>query len=731
VSGAEDKRIDELLQQMTLEEKVAQLGSISVRFLLEGTEFSEQKAQRYLANGIGQITRLAGGANITASQAAEAGNHIQRYLTTKTRLRIPALVHEECLAGLLGKGATIFPVPIAMAATWDPELVRELARSIASCVRATGGQQGLCPVLDVVRDPRWGRVEETFGEDHHLVARMGVAYVQGLQGKDLKEGIMATGKHFAGHGFSEGGRNCAPVHVGPRELREVFLYPFERAVKEAGLASLMNAYHDLDGVPCACSRELLTTILREEWGFQGIVVSDYGAVARLADQHQTAEDYAEAAAQALEAGLDVELPNTQCYGAPLLEAVKRGRIAEGVIEQSVRRVLRMKLAAGVFESHQVEASRADGLVNTAAQRALSRRVAERSLVLLKNEGELLPLRRDIPSLAVVGPSAHSRRNLLGDYSFATHVDWNENDIEIVTVLEGMRSRLSADTLLRYARGCEIGGTGEAGFAEAVAAARASELCVFVGGDQSGLNLPTDTTGEGRDRAELGLPGAQEKLLRALAATGTPLVVVLLNGRIFDLTAVSESARAILEAWLPGEEGGNAVAAALFGEIDPGGRTPVSYPREAGQIPVNYNRRPSSLGKYVFTPAAALYPFGHGLSYTRFAYGGLELSPRVAPGDQVSVSFSLRNAGEREGEEVAQLYVRDRVASLTRPVKQLQAFRRLRLKPGETGKVSLSFPVEELAFYNLEMARVVEPGSFELMVGSSSEDIRLRGTFEVR
>ncbi|HHV61661.1 MAG TPA: beta-glucosidase [Firmicutes bacterium] len=721
---------------MTLEEKIAQLGSIWIRSLLVDGRFSPEKARELLKNGIGQITRIAGASTLGPREAAEVANEIQRFLIQNTRLGIPAIVHEECLSGYMAMSATIFPQAIGMASTWDPELVEGIAAVIREQVRATGAHHGLAPVLDVARDPRWGRVEETFGEDPYLVSRMGVAYVRGLQGENFETGVIATLKHFAGHGFSEGGRNCAPVHVAPREFRDTFLRPFKAAVEEAKAGSVMNAYHDIDGIPCAASRELLTDILRGEWGFRGVVVSDYGTIEMLRTYHYVAASKKEAAKMAIEAGIDVELPDIDCYGEPLLEAVKEGLVAEATVDEAVRRHLRAKFSLGLFENPYVDPDRATSVFDTGEYREVALRAARESIVLLKNEsneneGGLLPISKSVKSIAVIGPSAASTRNLLGDYSYTAHLARDEDSVRVVSVLEGIKNKVSPGTVVRYAMGCDITGTSTAGFEEAVKAARESDVAVVVVGEKSGLSA-SDTTGEGRDRAELGLPGVQEDLVRAVCATGTPVVVVLVNGRPLTIGWLAGNVPAILEAWLPGEEGGNAIADVLFGDYNPAGRLPVSFPRDAGQIPVYYNRRPSSWRDYVFTSSKPLFPFGHGLSYTRFEYENLQISPdKVGPAGEVIISFDVVNAGDRRGDEVAQVYVRDVVASVARPVKELKGFKRVTLEPGERRTLTFSISVmDDLAFHDKDMNLAVEPGAFEVMVGSSSEDIRLRGGFEV-
>ena len=726
-----DFRVEELLSRMTLEEKIAQLGTVEIRQLVdENNRFSLDRARELLRNGIGQITRVSGGLEVGPREAAKLANEIQRFLVEETRLGIPAIIHEECLSGFMAKTATTFPQAIGLASTWNPKLVGEVTNLIRRQMRMVGAHQGLAPLLDVARDPRWGRVEETFGEDPYLVAAIGVAYIRGLQGEDLNSGVIATPKHFAGYSFSEGGRNLAPVHVGPREFREVFLYPFEAAVKLARAYSLMNAYHEVDGVPCAASRELLTDILRGEWSFEGFVVSDYWSISMLYTFHFTARDAKEAAVQALTAGVDVELPNAACYGEPLREAVEEGLIPERVVDEAVRRVLRAKLLLGLFENPYVDVDKVPESHDDEEGRRLALQAARESIVLLKNDG-ILPLNpQEVKSIAVIGPNAASTRNLIGNYGYTAHLGLPYDAVRIVSILEGLKNRAGGSVEIHYAKGCGIKDDDRSGFEEAVGAAKRSDVVIAVMGERSGFR-EDDVSGEGKDRASLTLPGVQGELLDVLLETGKPLILVLVNGRPLALESYVERCAAIIEAWYPGEEGGNAVADVIFGFYNPSGRLPVSFPRTVGQIPVYYNRRHSSMGSYVFTDSKSLFPFGYGLSYTEFKYRDLRVEPdEVGPGGEVEISFILENIGSRKGAEVCQLYVRDIVASVTRPVKELKGFAKVQLAPGEKAKVTFRLPLELLAFYDKHMRLVVEPGEFEVMVGASSEDIKLKGSFRV-
>jgi len=737
-----EERVRDLLSQMTLDEKLAQLVGVWSIELLEGKVFAAERARPLIGNGIGHISRVAGASTIGPAASAELANSIQAFLVEETRLGIPAIVHEECCSGYMALGATTFPQIIGIASTWQPELVEQMTSVIRSQMRAVGAHQGLSPVLDVTRDPRWGRVEETFGEDPYLTSRMGVSYVRGLQGDNLSQGVVATGKHFYAYGMSEGGMNCAPVHLPTRELYEVFLTPFEAAIKEAGLASIMNAYHELDGVPCACSRELLTEILRERLGFEGTVVSDYSAVKMLFDFHHLAQDRGEAARLALEAGIDVELPDVDCYGRPLREEIEGGRVSEALVDLAVGRVLRTKFLLGLFEHPYVDVAEVPTIFDAPESRALARRIAQKSLVLLKNEGGLLPLSRDLDSIAVIGPNADDARNMFGDYAYPAHIEaflqGKEPNAAIFppmsSVLGGIKERLSPKTEIRYAQGCKVTGELRDGFAEAVEAAKNAEVAVVVVGGRSGLT-PDCTCGESRDRAEIGLPGVQEELVRAVHETGTPLVVVLVNGRPLAIPWIAEQVPAILEAWLPAAEGGTAVADVLFGDVNPGGKLPITFPRSAGQIPVYYGHKPTHrsnwYGDYVSTSIEPLFPFGHGLSYTTFSFENLRIGPeRIGPDGAVTVSVDVTNTGDRSGDEVVQLYVHRRGVSVTRPVKELKGFKRITLGAGEKTTVTFTLLGSQLGFYNLDMEFVVEPGAVEVMVGSSSADIHLTGEFEI-
>jgi beta-xylosidase len=741
-SRSRDERVEDLLRRMTLEEKAAQLGSAWVFQLATGTEVSERGAE-LLRDGLGHVTRISGASSLDAEGAARLANAIQRRLVEETRLGIPAIVHEEICSGLMAREAVVFPQAIGLASTWEPDLAEELADAIRVQMRTVGAHQGLSPVLDVCRDPRWGRTEETFGEDPYLVSRVGVAFTRGLQGSSLRSGVVATLKHFVGYGASDGGMNWAPAGIPPRALREVYLHPFEAAVRVAGARSVMNAYNEIDGILCAADRDLLTETLRVEWGFDGTVVSDYFSIRQLAEYHRLAVDGESAAALALEAGLDVELPATDCYGAPLLRAIAAGLVAEETLDEAVRRLLRTKFELGLFEEPYVDVAAASAAAATDAHRELAGTIARKSIVLLRNDG-VLPLSPEVGSIAVLGPNADSARNLFGDYAYPAHVESLQNvldsgrsslstpgvesaeiepvEIEAPSVLDALRARYGPR--VSFARGCNITGPSDGGFAEAVELAVASEVAVMVMGDKSGLTEDC-TSGEFRDRASFDLPGLQEELVRAVVATGTPVVLVLVAGRPSASAWLHEHCAAVVMAWLPGEEGAAAIADVLSGDTNPGGRLPVSYPRAVGQVPVFYAHKASGgrshpIGDYVDLSAGALYPFGHGLSYTSFELSEMRIAEQtVRWNDEVVVETRVTNTGRRPGDEVVQLYTRDPQASVTRPECELKSFLRLTLEPGETRRITFRVPVAQLGFYDRDLAYVIEPGEIEVFLGRSS------------
>lgn len=748
------ERVADLLSKMTLGEKVAQVGSIWAMEVLEDRKFAVDKAEKLMKNGLGGISRAGVGTALEPGQIAVFVNDLQRFLVENTRLGIPAIVHEECLTGFMARRATMFPQVIGLASTWEPALVQRIMEATRVQMLAVGVRQGLSPVLDVARDPRWGRMEETFGEDPYLIGRMGIAYVRGLQGDDIRKGVIATVKHFAGYGKSEAGLNHAPSDIPPRMLREVYLYPFEKAVREGGVLSVMNAYQEIDGVPCAASLELLTSILRDEWGFDGLVVSDYYAVLMLHTFHRIASDRVEAARLALAAGIDMELPKDDCYTEAVTARAAAGGFPVDIIDRAAARVLKMKFRLGLFEKPYVESPDVPKIFDTAENRALALEASRKSIVLLKNENNLLPLNKSAGTVAVIGPNADSARNQLGDYTYPGHIgitamtadslgcrlpaeDLQPDTVpvRVVTLLEGILTRVAENTKVLYAAGCDVSDGSEDGIARAVDIARQADIVILAVGGKSGL-MPDCTCGEMRDSADLRLPGAQEKLVRAVYETGKPVVMVIVDGRPPALGWMAESIPAILMAWKPGEEGGNGLADVLFGDYNPGGKLPVTFPRSVGQVPIYYGIRPSGgksqfWGDYTDLPVTPLYKFGHGLSYTTFEVGNLRIAPsRVKADGTVTIKADVTNTGSRPGDEVVQLYVHDVDSSLTRPVLELKGFRRLSLQPGATATAEFELPVLELSYYGIDMKLAVEPGVFTAMLGTSSDSITLTGQFEV-
>jgi beta-glucosidase len=753
--SAIEERVDDLLRRMVLEEKVAQLGSRWVFELADADRRLTSVAADLLRHGLGQITRISGASSWRPHEAAELANLLQRHLVEETRLGIPAVVHEEICSGLMARDATIFPQAIGLASTWEPTLIEALAAAVREQMRATGAHQGLGPVLDVCRDPRWGRLEETFGEDPYLVARMGVAFVRGLQGDDLRAGVVATAKHLVGYGASEGGRNWAPAQIPDRELRDVYLHPFEAAVRLAHVRSVMNAYNELDGIPCAADRDLLTTLLRDEWGFDGCVVSDYFSVRQLADYHRFAADAQDAAVTTLGAGIDVELPSTDCYGEPLLDAVRRELVSIETLDEAVCRVLRTKFELGLFEQPYVDVSLAEGANDTRAQRDLAGKIASKSLVLLRNDGAL-PLSPDLRSVAVIGPGADQARYLFGDYAYPAHVESLQDVLEsgqdpfsqqpppgrpeiakttldAPSVLDALRDVYGER--VRFARGCDVNDSSREGFEEAIALARDADVAILMLGDKSGLTAEC-TSGESRDRASLDLPGVQGELLNSIVATGTPVVLVIVAGRPYGSARAHEQCAAVLLAWLPGQEGAEAIVDTLIGTVSPGGKLPVSYPRSSGHIPVFYGHKATGgrshpKGDYADGSVAPLYAFGHGLSYTSFALSEPAVRrAEVSWSETLTVDVTVTNTGAREGEEVVQLYVRDPFASVTRPVLELKSFVRLELSPGDSRRITFDVPVGQLGFHGPALDYVVEPGAVDVFVGTSAAQLTPAGTVTV-
>ncbi len=738
-----ERRVADLLARMTLEEKVAQLVSIwqdKNRLLDVDGRFVPARAAVEIPLGVGHVARpsdnfLRGLPGVTPGrtprETVELVNAIQRYLVEETRLGIPAMMHEEGLHGFQALHATVFPQAIALAATWDPELVEEVYSVVAREIRARGAVQALTPVVDVARDPRWGRIEETYGEDPHLVAEMGLASVRGFQGRSLPLApgrVFATLKHMTGHGEPESGTNVGPANISERVLREVFFPPFERAVREGGAVSVMASYNEIDGVPSHANGWLLNDVLRGEWGFDGYVVSDYFAIRELMARHGVADSLAAAAGQALAAGVDIELPNPEAFPT-LVASVRAGDVSEELVDRAVARGLRLKFLAGLFENPYADADHAERVTGNDEARALALRAAEKAMILLKNDGGLLPLDLErLERIAVIGPNA--AETILGGYTDVPR--------QTVSILDGIRAHAGAAAEVVFAQGARI--TRDRNWwADAVAlaepeenrrliaaaaelAATADVAIVAVGDNEQTSREAWAETHLG-DRTDVTLVGEQEELVRAVVATGVPTVVVLIHGRPLAVGWIAENVPAILDGWYLGQETGTAVARALFGEVNPGGKLPVTIPRSVGQVPVFYNHKPTARRGYLFASKEPLWPFGFGLSYTSFALEEPRLDrAEIAPGESATLSMDLVNEGERAGDEVVQLYVRDRYSSVTRPVKELKGFRRVTLGPGERRTVSFPVGPAELQFFDRAMERVVEPGEFELMVGFDSADL---------
>ncbi|WP_035705156.1 glycoside hydrolase family 3 N-terminal domain-containing protein [Glycomyces tenuis] len=732
-------RVEALLEAMTLEEKLAQLGAFwppaseeggdgEVAPMEDAMKGGAKTLEEASVHGLGHITRAFGTQPVDPAAGAAALERMQRGIVERTRLGVPAIAHEECLTGFTTFGATVYPTSLAWAATFDPELIGRMAGRIGSDMRAVGVHQGLSPVMDVVRDHRWGRVEETMGEDPYLVGTVGSAYVRGLE----ESGVIATLKHFAGYSASRGARNHAPVPMGPREFADVILPPFEMAVRLGGARSVMNSYSDVDGLPAAADRELLTGVLREQWGFTGTVVSDYWSVAFLDMMHRVSPDRATSGALAMTAGIDVELPAADAY-TRVIDKVVSGELDEAVVDTAVRRVLRQKAELGLLDAEPALAPpNPDVDLDGAGNRAVAAEIAEKSVVLLDNDGAL-PL--DAADIALIGPTADEARTFLGCYSFPNHVlsryGDNGNGIEIRSLLEAVRAEFPAASVA-YEQGAPIREIDRGGIEAAVAAAAAAEVCVLAVGDLASL-FGRGTSGEGCDAADLRLPGVQAELVEAVLATGTPTVLVVVSGRPYALGDFAERCAAVVQAFLPGEEGGQAIAGVLSGRINPSGHLPVGVPRIAGGGPGTYLAPP--LGQYSEGVSnidpTPLYPFGHGRSYTGFEYSDLRLSAQSIDGDgELLVSVCVTNTGERAGEDVVQLYLSDEVAEVTRPVRELVGYARVGLEAGATRRVTFRLHADRTSFTGRGGRRIVEPGVFTVAVGHSSLDLPLAERFRI-
>lgn len=740
------RRVKDLLSRMSLEEKAAQMVCVwrekAKTLVDEDGKFDYAKAKAAFArgHGLGQVGRPSdAGSGKNAREMAQLTNAIQKFFVEESRLGIPVIFHEECLHGHAAVDGTSFPQPIALAATFNPELVESLFSMTAREARLRGAHQALTPVVDVAREPRWGRVEETYGEDPYLVSRLGIAAVRGFQGNGTFRGkhhVIATLKHFVGHGQPESGMNCAPANVSLRVLRETFLFPFKEVLRHAGAISIMPSYNEVDGVPSHTNRWLLGEVLRKEWGFQGFLVSDYFAIWELGYRPEThghfvAKDKLDSCVQAVRAGVNMELPDPDCY-LHLAELVRKGVLGESELDELVAPMLFWKFQMGLFEDPYVDPQEAERVVGSDAHRALALSAAREAITLLRNENNLAPLDPNtIKSIAVIGPNAN--RPLLGGYSGVPKQN--------VTVLEGIQEKVGHRARVIFSEGCKItvGGSwnqdevvpsepeeDRQAIGEAVEVTKKADVIVLAIGGNEQTSREAWSLQHMGDRANLDLIGRQEELVRAMIGTGKPVIVFLFNGRPLSINYVSQNVPVIYECWYLGQETGRAVAEVLFGDHNPGGKLPITFPRSVGQVPVFYNYKPSARRGYLFDEVSPLYAFGYGLSYTSFVLKNLRLTKRrIKPGGSTRALIDVTNTGKREGTEVVQMYIRDLVSSVTRPVKELKGFCKVRLKPSETTTVALDITPDELSFYDRHMKYVVEPGEFEIMVGNSSRDVDLQ------
>jgi beta-glucosidase len=748
-----DERVKDLLTRMTLDEKAAQMmclwmekpndnSRVKKEDMPFGGTFSPEFSKQKMPNGIGQFARQR--ELFDPKGSAEYANAVQKWLKDNTRLGIPAVFHDEILHGNMSGGSTVFPVPLSMASSWDTDLISRVFTVAARHTRIRGTHHVLGPNMDLAREARWGRTEETYGEDPYLTSRMVVSLVKAVQGNATyanpklgEYSLIATGKHFAGHGQPENGTNIGPVNLSERLWRETHFMPFEAAIKEASLFSIMPAYHEIDGVPVHANKWMLDTVLRKEWGFKGTVVSDYYAMTELEKRHRVAVDKADAAKQSLEAGLDVELPDPD-VNKTLVEQVKAGKIPESLIDQAVSRILYQKFQLGLFENPYVDVNKAVQMTDTAEDRALAADAARRSIVLLKNDKNTLPLdKKKLKSIAVIGPNADKAH--LGGYT-------DPRPPRTVSILEGVKKKVGNGVKVNYAEGVKITKEGGNWFGdtntlndaasdqklidEAVKTANASDTVILVIGGNEDTNKEGWAENHLGDRDSLELVGRQNDLVKAVLATGKPTVVFLINSGPLAINYVKENVPAILEGFYLGQETGTAAADVLFGDYNPGGKLPVSFPRSAGQLPIYYNRKPSARRGYLFSTTEPLFPFGYGLSYTTFKYSNLKITtPKISADGKTTVTVDVTNTGKVRGDEVAQMYLRDEVSSVTRPIKELKDFTRVSIEPGETKKITFMITPEKLQFYNREMKRVVEPGTFQIMVGGNSVDL-ITQTLEV-
>ena len=735
-----EDRVDDLLNRMSLEEKVAQMVCIwndkQAIFYNEKGEFTPDNIKAKLKDGIGQIGRLSDtNGGLGAKEMAEFANTLQKYFVEETRLGIPVIFHEECLHGLAATESTSYPQPIGLASTFNPKLIEDIYSSIAEDARMRGAHQALTPVVDVARDPRWGRVEETFGEDPYLVSQLGISAVKGLQGEldfSNKKNVIATLKHFAAHGQPESGSNCGPANYSERIIRDVFLFPFREVINKANALSVMASYNEIDGVPSHANQWLLRKILRDEWGFEGPVVSDYFAITELNHKdetvsHSVAKNKKDAALLAAKAGVNIEFPDPDCY-PNLIDLVNEGTLNESVIDELVSALLKHKFMLGLFEDPYIDAASIQNEAKLENDRQIALTAAKETIVLLKNGNNLLPIDSNkIKTLAVIGPNAN--RKLLGGYSGVPKY--------YTTVLEGIKNKVGSKTNVLYSEGCKItiGGTwnddevipsneeeNKKLIDEAVKTAELSDTVILVLGGNEQTSREAWNKNHMGDRPSLDLLGMQNQLVEKILKIGKPVIVVLFNGRPKSINYINDNVPAILECWYLGQEAGNAVADVLFGDFNPGGKLPISFPRSAGHIPCFYNYKPSARRGYLFDHITPLYPFGFGLSYTTFSIDNLRIQKdSISVNESTEVLVDIQNTGNREGTEVVQMYIRDIVSSVTRPVKELKGFKKISLKPGESTTVSINILPEHLAFTDINKKYTVEPGEFEIMVGNSSKD----------
>ncbi|MGA2890818.1 MAG: glycoside hydrolase family 3 N-terminal domain-containing protein [Terracidiphilus sp.] len=740
------RRVKDLLSRMTIEEKAAQMMCIWQKkpetMVDADGNFDAKKAKTAFRNGygLGQVGRPSdAGKGKNARSMAELTNAIQKFFLENSRLGIPVIFHEECLHGHAAVDGTSFPQPIALGATFNPELVESLFSMTAAEARLRGTHQALTPVVDVAREPRWGRVEETYGEDPYLVSRLGIAAVRGFQGDATfrdKRHVIATLKHFVGHGQPESGMNCAPANVSLRVLRETFLYPFKEVLREAGAISVMASYNEIDGVPSHANKWLLCDVLRKEWGFKGFVVSDYYAIWELGYRpdthgHFVAKDKKEACALAVQAGVNIELPDPDCY-LHLVEMVRKDVLKESQLDELVAPMLFWKFEMGLFDDPYVDPDEAERVVGSDEHRSLALTAAREAITMLKNENSLAPLNLNgIKSIAVIGPNAN--RGLLGGYSGVPKHN--------ITVLDGIGEKGGKRVKVLYSEGCKItvGGSwnqdevvpsnpeeDRKSIAEAVKVARRADVIVLAIGGNEQTSREAWSLQHMGDRTSLDLIGRQEELVKAMVALGKPVIAFLFNGRPLSVNYLSHYVPVIYECWYLGQETGRAVADVLFGDYNPGGKLPISVPRSVGHLPVFYNYKPSARRGYLFDDVSPLYSFGYGLSYTNFTIENLRLTKkRIRVDGTTRVLVEVTNTGKREGMEVVQLYIRDLVSSVTRPVKELKGFRKVRLQPGESTTVDFDITPALLSYYDVNMNFVVEPGDFEIMVGTSSRDCDLQ------